>query len=840
MGNLSKVLSFAAILLIVGCGKTEEKTIVLSEANPILGGKKSVDEKGYNMVLKLDAFDQLYLMTVAEIDGAPAPAGSAKANKIVFFEKKDNSVYMFESLNGKLASNSVPTKALLTEFPIISQNNEEIEIDFKKGMTVIFEKGSYFVSDSGQPDAGDSVFEITSSYIDKIEVRGKHIFIDQFARAQNLTARGTVKNKTAHLKYTFSTYVKNEDFKPVASNKQKKVGYFEVHPTLEAGTGTETVNIMKFDTKEPIVYSLSRNIPEQYLTAVKEGVLYWNKTFGKEVIKVNTLPEGINVHEPGYNIVQWLKWDTAGFAYANMMGDPLTGETLQSHVYMTSVFGIGGYKRAKRTYKKLLANKSSTSKNKSAIKIKGFESAKTCEFHHRDSLVTDLGEMINTVDTIAEEKGLDEEKKDAIFKRFSEDYVRQVVAHEVGHTLGLRHNFAGSLATNISKKLFPKVSKIYFLTGNLLPGMIPAGTVMDYTPGMLAAMMGASIRLDRKALTYDQQAIDFGYSGKEQDLKTFDVFCTDTHRGPGTYHDCKIWDKLANPFDAAKSDSEEGLSTQAFTLASMFSFLNDKEVTNKIEKINKLRLFPKKDAVSLYSKWLSALPKMLETKAEFISLRRNFPEEMNVIEEEEYKAKTAEYKAKNANRRDGLAALLFDNLKGEGTTNAIETVKKTFTKNMKNLYKDMTEEESKAAEAKLATYFPVFERELLILFGKNLSGAKFSTKDENFVTDLFGVIDNIANTNSTEELGSSAANSYVVMKKVYDYKDLRKTFVNLASKNFFPESPSYKRNLKAAKATLKKAHKAEMAGLLEATTEEELEDELFDYLTNEKSVFSGL
>src|ERR1035438_9302932 len=67
--------------------------------------------------------------------------------------------------------------------------------------------------------------------------------------------------------------------------------------------------------------------------------------------------------------------------------------------------------------------------------------------------------------------------------RVSQDYVREVVAHEVGHVLGLRHNFAGSLAATLSRKELDDWFKAY-VTGKPLDAYtnrLTSSSMMEYT-----------------------------------------------------------------------------------------------------------------------------------------------------------------------------------------------------------------------------------------------------------------------------------------------------------------------------------------------------------------------
>ena len=82
-----------------------------------------------------------------------------------------------------------------------------------------------------------------------------------------------------------------------------------------------------------IVFAISSNTPKEYRESVREGVLYWNKAFGREQIKVIIAPEGVSAPHPDYNVIQWANWDQAGFAYADAQMDPRTGEILHAQVF---------------------------------------------------------------------------------------------------------------------------------------------------------------------------------------------------------------------------------------------------------------------------------------------------------------------------------------------------------------------------------------------------------------------------------------------------------------------------------------------------------------------------
>ena len=148
---------------------------------------------------------------------------------------------------------------------------------------------------------------------------------------------------------------------------------------------------------EPIVYYLDRGAPEPIRSALLDGARWWNEAFEAagyiDAFRVELLPEGADPLDIRYNVIQWVHRSTRGWSYGGSVTDPRTGEILKGVVTLGSL-------RVRQDF--LIAQ--------------GLLSP----FEDADSSTRTLTEM-------------------ALAR------LRQLSAHEVGHTIGLVHNFASSV-----------------------------------------------------------------------------------------------------------------------------------------------------------------------------------------------------------------------------------------------------------------------------------------------------------------------------------------------------------------------------------------------------------
>jgi hypothetical protein len=282
--------------------------------------------------------------------------------------------------------------------------------------------------------------------------------------------------------------------------------------------------------KQPIVFWIENTVPLEYRDAVRDGVLMWNQAFEQagfqDAIVVKQMPKNAtwDPADVRYNTIRWLaSFDSPFLGVGPSRVNPLTGEILDADILIDAGFS----RFLKRQYRSL-AQRNQMRLLPSLIKLTG--NPNLCSYgldvrYLKRQAVSATAtsnprltfQLMNNYDLCY---GLEAARQFSVgamaltmmhnaspgspeIKQYVQQFLRMLVAHEVGHTLGLRHNFRGSTMLLPTELNNPDITRSKGLSASVMDysavNLAPEGTTQgDY----FSQVVGP----------YDRWAIAYGYT----------------------------------------------------------------------------------------------------------------------------------------------------------------------------------------------------------------------------------------------------------------------------------------------------------------------------------------
>ena len=388
--------------------------------------------------LKIDKFDQTFLFQSSMPQGIGSndiglDRGQLGDTRLVKFERYGNKV-LLKQLNTqyRASSSNLAEQASIDEafadsviagFPVVAADDNSVIIDYT----------DFLLSDIHQISQRLAATD-QGSY--KVDLKRSGVYLDRskaFPDNTELEALVTFGGSkpgqyvyqvtpdpisiSVHLHHSL-VKLPDTDYQPrkfVPFSGFWSVGYQDYSVAIEDNMTKQFIPRHRLNKKqpnadmseaiEPIVYYLDPGIPEPVMSALRDGALWWDQAFSaigyKNAFQVKVLPEDADPMDVRYNVIQWVHRATRGWSYGSSVIDPRSGEIIKGHVTLGSL-------RVKQDYLIALGLTSPFSADGMAV------------------------------DAADEQVDISEQKNMTLAR------IRQLSAHEVGHTIGIAHNFAAS------------------------------------------------------------------------------------------------------------------------------------------------------------------------------------------------------------------------------------------------------------------------------------------------------------------------------------------------------------------------------------------------------------
>lgn len=408
----------------------------------------------------------------------------------------------------------------------------KVESENKESKAIVIDATPFLASDYAQ--IGDNLkwyygqkpvmFDLARSWVDKAQSFPKNTEIDALLtfRASDFPlapSAGVSDFRSIPVGVRYSFFALPE--KPMQARLfDDRVGYFtdavrNFSADKSPNPYTRMISRWRLEKKDPaaeksepvnpIVYYIDTSVPKEYRKYVKEAIEGWNKAFEKagfiNAVVAKEAPENDSTwsaEDIRYSTVRWTPAHSMGYAIGPSQTDPRTGEILNADILISSEFVTGW----SGTYEQLgtpealaqaiqaerlpFANPNMPARMKERLCL--MEGGLARQLHLQYEWLVANGDIAAGA---------------AMPEHYLREAMLELIMHEVGHTLGLRHNMKGSSAIPYDRLHDKEFTKKHGLTLS----------VMDYAPVNIAAnSKNQGFYFAPEVGSYDEWAITYGYA----------------------------------------------------------------------------------------------------------------------------------------------------------------------------------------------------------------------------------------------------------------------------------------------------------------------------------------
>jgi hypothetical protein len=508
--------------------------------------------------IKPEQLNQNFLATATIESGigeAGIYSGMPLQDFLFYFQRVNNNLqFVVRNVNFRTSEGDPQARSLARSFSDSVLYTINIKSIHPQRKTILIDLGDLLLTDLAGLSAGLGIpANNEQSYFGSAKAFPKNVEVESVL---NLTGGGESKAEfasladsrgfTLRLHYSLSQLPDNK-YRPRLADE--RIGYFlTAYEDISNDDRNDPFvryinrwNLEKLDPnaaisppKKPIVFWLDNAIPLEYRDPIKQGVLMWNQSFEKagfkDAIQVKQMPDNAT-WDPAdirYNTIRWINTVDGYFAMGPSRVNPLTGEIINATILVDASF----VRALKSDYRRIVQpNQSqrtsiSALMQKNAICASGLEtevkqqsqnSAQTAKLKPQPSFLNRISKLAGEYDLCY---GMEAANQFAFgklamtmlpqsqpngeqIKDYIHQYLRLIIAHEVGHTLGLRHNFRGSTF------LQPQEMNNKDVTNR--KGLVTS--VMDYIPPNIAPKGSKQgTYFPTMVGPYDDWAIKYGYT----------------------------------------------------------------------------------------------------------------------------------------------------------------------------------------------------------------------------------------------------------------------------------------------------------------------------------------